>query len=302
MLSNVTRLLVVGALVALNTFTATPAGAATTNKAPVISGTPATSVTAGSYYAFVPKATDANGDRLTFKISNKPLWARFYTSNGRLSGTPSSAQVGTTANIVISVSDGKVTRSMPAFSISVRAASQAVNHAPTITGTPVTSGTVGQPYAFRPTAADADGNALTFSIANKPSWATFETSTGTLHGTPTVASSTSNVTISVSDGKTKSSLAPFSISILPAAMGQVNLHWTPPTQNTDGTPIASLSGYRISYGNVSGRYDVELNVSGASVSNVVIERLEPGTYYFAVKAVAANGVVSDFSNEVSKVL
>ena len=42
--------------------------------------------------------------------------------------------------------------------------------------------------------------------------------------------------------------------------------------------------------------------SGAATNSVVIEDLQPGAYYFAVKAVNANGVVSDFSNEVSKVL
>ena len=74
--------------------------------APSISGTPATSVTAAHYYAFQPAATDP-GKRLTFSIANKPSWAQFDPSSGRLYGTPlPQSNVGTFANIVIAVSDG----------------------------------------------------------------------------------------------------------------------------------------------------------------------------------------------------
>jgi hypothetical protein len=301
MLSNVTKLLAVTALVGVTSFATTAEAAKRPrNVAPIISGTPITSVNTGSLYNFVAVATDANGDALTYQIVGKPAWATFYTSTGKLSGTPTTAHVGTYANIVISVSDGRFLKSLPAFAITVNAV--VVNRAPTISGTPVTAGTAGQPYAFRPTATDLDGNALTFSIANKPAWATFDATTGTLYGTPTAANSTSNVTISFSDGKVSASLAPFSINILPAPLALATLSWTPPTQNTDGTTINNLTGYKVSYGNATRTYSVELTISGAATNSVVIEDLQPGAYYFAVKAVNANGVVSDFSNEVSKVL
>ena len=41
-----------------------------------------------------------------------------------------------------------------------------------------------QAYSFTPTASDPDGNGLTFSITNKPNWASFSTTTGALTGTP----------------------------------------------------------------------------------------------------------------------
>ena len=56
------------------------------NAAPQISGTPATSVIAGSTYVFTPTASDADGDALTFAISNMPDWATFDTSTGQLTG------------------------------------------------------------------------------------------------------------------------------------------------------------------------------------------------------------------------
>ena len=158
------------------------------NVAPTISGSPVTSVKAGIAYSFQPNAKDSNGDPLVFTIANKPSWASFSKTTGRLSGTPASSHVGTTSSIVITASDGGKSASLPAFSIKVTSGSTSgstSNRAPTISGTPATSVTVGKSYSFRPTASDADGNSLGFSIQNKPSWASFATSTGTLSGTPT---------------------------------------------------------------------------------------------------------------------
>ncbi len=76
------------------------------NRAPTISGTPATTVTVGQSYSFTPTAADADGQSLTFSIVNKPTWASFSTDNGRLSGTPAAADVGVHTGIVIRVSDG----------------------------------------------------------------------------------------------------------------------------------------------------------------------------------------------------
>ena len=60
-----------------------------------------------------------------------------------------------------------------------------------------------------PTASDPDGDELTFSIANKPDWASFDAATGLLNGTPPPAAvgTNSDITISVSDGQATASLA-----------------------------------------------------------------------------------------------
>lgn len=182
------------------------------NAAPTISGAPATTATVGAAYSFQPSASDANSDPLRFSIANKPVWASFSTSTGKLSGTPATANIGSYPSIVISVSDGSRKTSLPSFTIAVQATS---NRAPTITGSPVTSVTAGQAYRFQPTASDPDNNPLGYSIANKPVWASFSTSTGELSGTPTIAQAGSyaNVTISVSDGNATAALPGFSISV-----------------------------------------------------------------------------------------
>jgi Putative Ig domain len=91
------------------------------NTAPTISGTPATSVLQDTAYQFVPTARDADGDPLTFGITGRPAWASFDSATGALFGAPAAADVATYTNIVISVSDGKTTARLPAFSIAVQA-------------------------------------------------------------------------------------------------------------------------------------------------------------------------------------
>ena len=88
---------------------------------PTIGGTPVTVVSANSSYSFVPIASDPDGDRLTFSISNKPGWASFNTGTGRLAGTPGDADVGVSGTIFIRATDGQRTVPLPAFSITVQA-------------------------------------------------------------------------------------------------------------------------------------------------------------------------------------
>jgi hypothetical protein len=91
------------------------------NTAPAITGSPATTAVTGRVWSFTPTATDANGDRITFEIQNRPAWAAFDAATGRLSGTPSASNVGSFANVVISATDGTGRSSLPPFSINVSA-------------------------------------------------------------------------------------------------------------------------------------------------------------------------------------
>jgi hypothetical protein len=210
--------------------------APTTNRPPVISGTPPTSATQGTLYAFTPTASDADGNALTFTIANRPTWATFSTATGTLQGTPGSSHIRTYSNIVISVSDGTASTPLPAFSITVAAS----NAAPTISGTPPTTATVATQYSFTPTASDADGGTLTFSIVNRPSWATFSTTTGRLQGTPAAANigTFADIRISVSDGQDSGSLAPFSIVVSDAANRAPTISGVPPAAVVAGTAYA----------------------------------------------------------------
>ncbi len=256
---------------------------------------------AGSAYSFEPAASDADGNTLTFSITNKPTWANFSTKTGQLSGTPASANVGTTSGITISVTDGKATVSLPAFSLTVTAAPVPP---PTITGTPATTVQAGAPYAFTPKASDPGSSTLSFSIQNMPSWATFSIATGALTGTPgnSNVGTFSNIVISVSNGTAKAALASFSITVTaaPTTNGTATLSWTAPTQNTNGTSITNLAGYQIDYGTSASALTQSLQIPNPAATTGTVNGLTSGTWYFAVVSYNTDGSSSSSSSVVSK--
>ena len=76
--------------------------------------------------------------------------------------------------------------------------------------------------------------------------------------------------------------------------------WNTPT-NADGTPVTTLSGYKVYTGTASGSYSQSSNVG--NVTSYTANNLTDGaTYYFAVTAINGSGQESSFSNEVSKTL
>ena len=278
------------------------------NQAPSISGSPSTSVVEGDAYTFTPTASDPDGDTLTFSVSGNPSWMNFNASTGQLSGTPGSGDVGMFTNIRISVSDGSLSASLAPFAVEVMAddpmTPPVTNEAPSISGTPPGSVTAGQPFDFTPTASDPDGDTLSFSIQNRPSWLSFNTSSGQISGTPQEADvgSYSNIVISVSDGELSDSLAPFSVSVEAQGTGRgsVTLSWSPPTENTDGSPLTDLVGYAFYWGTSPGSYPNRVQVDDAAISSYVVDDLVPDTYYFVATAIKSNGTESSYSNEAVK--
>jgi hypothetical protein len=287
------------------TVTALPS-APSKNTPPKITGTPAATVQAGSTYSFQPAASDADGNKLTFAVANKPGWASFSTTSGQLSGTPGTTNVGTYSNITISVSDGTATVSLPAFSIvvSVPAVSP-----PTIVGTPGTQAQAGTAYSFTPTARDPAGKALSFSVQNKPRWAAFSIATGQLSGTPASSDvgTDSNIIITVSDGAASAALKAFSITVAAAAsspqtVGTATLKWVAPKTNTDGSAITNLSGYVISYGTSATVLSQTVSISSPATTSYTVQNLGQGTWYFAVSAIESGGSTSSLSSVVSKTI
>jgi hypothetical protein len=270
------------------------------NRAPTISGRPASTVRVGSTYDFVPTASDLDGDTLTFSIRNKPSWAFFDSGTGSLTGTPQSSDAGSYAGITITVSDGNLSADVGPFTIEVTTS----NSGPAISGTPATRVTAGETYSFTPRATDPDSRTLRFSIAGKPAWADFDVLTGQLSGATTEGDvgNYSGIVISVTDGTETASLSAFSIEVIAsgAATGSVTLSWTPPSENEDGSQLSDLSAYRIYWGRAGQRYGPPVTINNPSVTRYVIEGLAPGTYEFVATAVNRAGVESRFSNAITR--
>src|SRR5690606_3150123 len=184
----------------------------------------------------LPEASDTDNDALSFTIRNRPAWAQFDRATGELRGTPEAAHAGRHADIVIAVTDGAATVTLAPFSIDVTLPGG--NSAPTISGTPPGTAEVGDGYSFTPTADDADGDPLSFSVANAPPWAMIDPLTGQLSGTPgpNDAGTFNNIVLTVSDGATSVSLAPFSIVVTqPTTNTPPTITGSPATTATQGT-------------------------------------------------------------------
>lgn len=95
------------------------AGGASENLPPVISGTPDGMAVVGEQFSFTPDARDPEGRPLKFTVRNRPPWAHFRSSDGRLSGVPGPDELGSYVEIVISASDGESKARLAEFAIDV---------------------------------------------------------------------------------------------------------------------------------------------------------------------------------------
>jgi hypothetical protein len=93
-----------------------------TSSPPSISGKPNKAAVIDAMYAFQPVASDPDGDSLSFSIVNKPLWARFDSTSGRLQGRPTMSDLGECAPIELTVTDGNSIVGLEPFTITVEAA------------------------------------------------------------------------------------------------------------------------------------------------------------------------------------
>ncbi len=183
------------------------------------------------------------------------------------------------------------------------------NAAPTLSGVPAAQAAIDAFYEFAPAASDPDGHALEFTITNRPSWATFDARTGRLVGTPTANDTGvyANIIIGASDGRASATLGPFTIAVgtglasMPGT-GTAELSWSPPTQNSDGTPATELAGYRVYYGQDPQALSFSATLPDPQHTQYTVTGLPAGTWYFAVAAVASSGIESELSEIGSKTI
>ncbi|MCU7919196.1 MAG: hypothetical protein KZQ95_12680 [Candidatus Thiodiazotropha sp. (ex Epidulcina cf. delphinae)] len=185
-------------------------------------------------------------------------------------------------------------------------AQQPANQAPVISGNPAAAVVVGELYSFTPTASDADNDGLTFSVANLPAWADFNTANGTLSGSPAAQNegAYNNILITVSDGADSNTLAGFSISVNAAAAttGSMALRWIAPATRTDKSVLnlADIEGYRIYIGTTRDNLQMRYDLQGGGLTSYTVNDYELGDYYVAITAYDYSGNMSGYSNVVQK--
>jgi len=198
--------------------------------------------------------------------------------------------------------DGSTAAQPAAAASSATLASTALS----IEGAPPTVASVGQPYRFTPQVSGAQVDTLSFGIENLPAWASFDSATGTLSGTPNPedAGTFSNIAISVRADGSSAALLPFSITVnqAGASSGTAEVSWEPPTTNTDGTVLTDLAGYRIYFGTNQNALTQTVDIANVGVTTYLVADLAPGTWYFAVTAYTTTGVESGLSSIASKTI
>jgi hypothetical protein len=155
-----------------------------------------------------------------------------------------------------------------------------------------------------PTTTDPEGDAVSFTVENKPPWASFDPGTGTLQGTPGAADvgRYADIKLSVTDGLYAVAMGSFSIDVVSSAPGSIIVSWEPPTQRDDGTPLTNLAGYRLYWGTALGHYPNLAPIANPGIATYVIDELPSGTYYVVATAYDASGMESGFSNVATKTI
>ncbi|MEJ2452536.1 MAG: putative Ig domain-containing protein [Candidatus Thiodiazotropha sp.] len=178
------------------------------------------------------------------------------------------------------------------------------NQPPEISGSPQTTVQVGEAYTFTPASSDADGDTLSFTAVNLPTWASFDNQSGTLSGTPDTqdVGSYSGIEILVSDGEASTSLTPFTLVVeaTQSTPPSTTLTWTAPSTRSDGTPISlsEISGYRIYVGDTETSMTAVVDINDHTVTEYTLTDLSAGDHYFSITAYDIDGNESGLSNVI----
>ncbi|WP_386067933.1 putative Ig domain-containing protein [Tahibacter sp. UC22_41] len=145
------------------------------NQLPVFTQLPPGSALAGQGYSGTVAASDPDGDPLSLTLNRAPT-GMTMTPAGVFAWTPTTLQVGHHV-VRVTATDDHGGATVAEWIVSVERA----GHAPVFTSTPVTVATKGKNYRYAVTASDADGDTLTYSLAQFPSWGmTINASTGVI--------------------------------------------------------------------------------------------------------------------------
>jgi hypothetical protein len=172
-----------------------------------------------------------------------------------------------------------------------------VNTAPDISGSPSVKININTDYSFIPQSQDPDGDHLTFMVTNLPNWASFNTATGEINGTPTLEKLYESIVISVSDGFHTVPLNAFNINVTLPDPLSVTIKWQAPSEDLNDNPLGGIQAYKIFYRTAQGSIDKSVMVNDDNTNEFTINNLVPGDYFFSMAVVTSNGMESAPSNE-----
>ncbi|MFA5104312.1 MAG: putative Ig domain-containing protein, partial [Candidatus Margulisiibacteriota bacterium] len=237
-----------------------------------------------SALTFTVSGTDEDGTALTYSAANLPTGASFNTGTRVFSWTSSYSQAGSYSPI-FTVSDGSLTSSETVV-ITVTN----VNRRPTLT--PIGSKSVNENSAltFTVSGTDEDGTALTYSAANLPTGASFNTGTRVFSWTPGYSQSGSYSPIfTVSDGSLTSS------ETVVITVNNVLRTFVITASAGTGGSINPSGGVNVTEGS-NRTFEVTAEV-GYSISNVLVDGVSQGgvSAYTFSNVTAVHTIEASFS-------
>ncbi len=181
------------------------------NSPPVVLPIPDQQVVAGHLLLVTASGSDPDGDPLTWSGANLPPNAAVDQATGVLSWTPTSAQVGTYANVTLEARDPLFASGSAAFAITV-----AGNQPPTVDPIATVIVLTGEPVSVTPVAHDPEGDALTWGMTDNPPGATLDPLTGVFSWTGSAQpDSFMSVVLTAYDTAGGHGSATFAIIVLP---------------------------------------------------------------------------------------
>ena len=187
--------------------------------------------------AFTPVTGGGGTTPLTYGVSpTLPTGLSYNAATGQITGTPTVTLAATT--FTVTVTDANSATATATFSLTVNTAVTATQAVATTVLTQNHAAT-----AFTPVTGAGGTGALTYAVApTLPAGLSFNTATGQITGTPTVASAQSTYTVTVSDTNNATATATFSLTVNGAVTATQAVASTVLTQNHAATAFTPVTG------------------------------------------------------------
>jgi len=166
------------------------------NAPPSIISQPPSGALVDQTYNYQMVATDPENEALTYTLISRPS-GMTLSAGGLLEWTPDSGQTGDHA-VSLEVRDSQGASATQSFTLNVLAE----NQPPEFDGSPTTTARVGVQYNSSMTAADPDGETLSWALVSAPTGMTINSGTGEISWVPGGDQiGTHQVAVTVSDGR-----------------------------------------------------------------------------------------------------
>jgi RHS repeat-associated protein len=145
------------------------------NHPPTIDSTAPTAATSGQPYLYNLKASDPDGDTLSYRFDDSPFGMTIAPTNGAIRWTPPREMLSGPVHVRVRVTDANHGEVFQDFTIDLTAP---VNHAPVFDSTPQPVVALGQRYDYDADARDEDGDAVQYTLLEAPAGMLVDTVTG----------------------------------------------------------------------------------------------------------------------------